>query len=284
MKLYAAMGRLFRRSYTAKLFAVAFLGTHVPLLVLLGWSLSIGLDSDASLMQVMVIALLATVAGFALTLYLLHQLLAPIRAVAEALDGYERARELPALPEDNEDEVGRLMRGVNHNLHRLDEGIRTLESVAQHDALTGLLNRRGAQARFELRAQESDAGIPFCLVLLDMDGLKEVNDRLGHAEGDRLLVTAANGLRACLSGADWISRWGGDEFVLAMQGEQEQVQARIVDCLQVLVSGQQPVRFSAGVAQWCSGDTFIDVYRRADEAMYANKARQKTRSMEGEIG
>ncbi len=283
MRLYAAMGKLFRRSYTAKLFAVAFLGTHVPLLALLGWSLAVGLDSDALLWRVLAIALSATLAGFALTLYLLHQLLAPIRAVAEALDGYDRARALPALPEDSEDDVGRLMRGVNRNLHRLDEGMRALEGIAHHDALTGVLNRRGAEARSAARSQGRDGGIPVCLVLLDMDGLKEVNDRMGHAEGDRRLVAAATGLRACLGGDDWICRWGGDEFVLAMHGEPAHVRSRLTACLQALASGDPCVRFSAGIAQWHPGDAFTDAYRRADEAMYADKARHRTPNVEVEV-
>ena len=82
MKLYAAMDRVFRRSYAVKLFAVAFVGTHIPLLALLGWSLWRGWDSDPLLVQVAILCLFATLAGTALTFYLLHGLLAPVRASA----------------------------------------------------------------------------------------------------------------------------------------------------------------------------------------------------------
>ena len=130
MKLYAAMDTVFRRSYAVKLFAVAFVGTHIPLLALLGWSLWRGWDSDPLLVQVAILCLLATLAGTALTFYLLHGLLAPVRASAAALHAFDHHAALPQLPEDGHDDAGVLMRGLNRSLRRIDDGIRQLEWTA----------------------------------------------------------------------------------------------------------------------------------------------------------
>ncbi len=88
-----------------------------------------------------------------------------------------------------------------------------LYSMATVDGLTGLYIRRYLEARlseeFE-RAQRS--GSPFCVVMLDVDNLKEVNDRFGHAAGDTLLRNVATALKESVRGMDVAARWGGDEF------------------------------------------------------------------------
>ncbi|WP_240095497.1 GGDEF domain-containing protein [Thermomonas flagellata] len=263
-----------RRSYTAKIFAVAFFGTHVPLLALLVWSLARGWGRDVLLVHVVLVALAATLVGFGFTLVLLHRLLAPLRAAVRALDAYDLRRELPNLPESGADELAALGRGLNRNLRRLDDGLRQLEHLASHDPLTGLLNRRGVEARAELAAPAGAHADPFCLVLIDLDGFKQVNDREGHQAGDRLLVATAERLRARMRPQDWICRWGGDEFLLGMQANADNTRAVLARWAAELAGEQPPIRFSAGIAERRPGEDFAALYRRADEAMYADKARR----------
>ena len=96
---------------------------------------------------------------------------------------------------------------------------RGLRRLATTDRLTGLPNR----AVFERRAAAALAraardGSGACLVVVDLDGFKMVNDTIGHAAGDRALVAAAVRLSSAVRGTDLVARWGGDEFVLLLHG------------------------------------------------------------------
>lgn len=91
------------------------------------------------------------------------------------------------------------------------------EAAADHDALTPALNRRGFIAALQrTMAYCQRYGVPAVLLYLDMDGFKNVNDRLGHAAGDAALVTVAKLFLANLRESDAVGRMGGDEFALLM--------------------------------------------------------------------
>ncbi|WP_412734379.1 diguanylate cyclase domain-containing protein [Krasilnikovia sp. MM14-A1259] len=93
---------------------------------------------------------------------------------------------------------------------------RQLTFHAEHDALTGLLNRRCFQARLERLLDSADGGV--ALLYLDLDGFKTVNDTAGHEAGDAVLVAVARRLTAAVRSSDLIARLGGDEFVVACTG------------------------------------------------------------------
>jgi diguanylate cyclase (GGDEF)-like protein/PAS domain S-box-containing protein len=159
---------------------------------------------------------------------------------------------------------------------------REMQVAASQDPLTGLLNRRGleADAPAVLRAAEQSA-IGCSLLYLDLDGLKEVNDSLGHEAGDYLLAEFAARVHACTRGPDLFARLGGDEFVLLLpetelRGAQD-VAFRIISAL------REPVRIadaatvcgvSIGIAQQpLHGTELKDLLQAADRAMYVAKAR-----------
>ena len=159
---------------------------------------------------------------------------------------------------------------------------REMQVAASQDPLTGLLNRRGleADAPAVLRAAEQTA-LGCSLLYLDLDGLKEVNDSLGHEAGDYLLAEFAARVHSCTRGPDLFARVGGDEFVLLLpetelRGAQD-VAFRIIGAL------REPVRIesaaiacgvSIGIAQQpLHGAELKDLLQAADRAMYAAKAR-----------
>ena len=109
LNLYSSLGNLpwLKKSYTAKIMVVAFLGTHVPLLTLLVWFLTSNAYSVETSVRVLLIALLATLAGTAATLYTLRYLLVPVILTSEALQNYLDTRTLPNLPTEFDDEVGK---------------------------------------------------------------------------------------------------------------------------------------------------------------------------------
>ena len=155
-----------------------------------------------------------------------------------------------------------------------------LRYLAEHDDLTGLLNRRALIAHLEHRLAEGQPG-PVALVFLNLDRLKAVNDHLGHKAGDRFIEVFARLLREAADASSVIARFGGDEFVVVpgvpMQAEDVaalagQLQKRVHK--QVVVDGETNTRtVSIGVAVGVPGrDDASDVLRRADQAVVSAKS------------
>ena len=95
------------------------------------------------------------------------------------------------------------------------EKILRLQREASTDPLTGLLNRRGFEERLLVEKARSDRyGHSFLVAYLDLDNLKEINDTLGHNEGDRALISLAKTIKKSIRSNDFAGRLGGDEFVV----------------------------------------------------------------------
>ncbi|HBK46344.1 MAG TPA: GGDEF domain-containing protein [Xanthomonadaceae bacterium] len=274
MRLYNGLSRLFPRSFSAKLLAVAFAGIHVPLLLLVLWLLSHGELQGRQLWTVILVVLGATLLGTALTLLALYRLLAPLRLAADALDVYYAEQRLPLLPEQGEDELGRLLRGINRSLRGIDDGLRDLKKQALLDPLTEALNRRGCERALSDSAHAAQVdGWPFALFVIDLDNLKPINDRFGHAAGDRILVRLVESAYGWLGAQDWIGRWGGDEFLIGVHAREEEATLKLNQWLSALErdDDEPPVYVSAGCAVWQAGLEEADLYRQADAAMYRAK-------------
>ncbi len=155
---------------------------------------------------------------------------------------------------------------------------------ATHDALTGLPNRSQLVSDLDrlLTSSESDLSVLF----VDLDGFKQVNDRLGHAAGDELLKRVASRLREVTRPGDLVVRLGGDEFVIVLNGlgvfEAEATASRIVSVLELpyVVGGDEAsISASIGVAEAGELRESEAILREADVAMYRAKAMGKGRAM-----
>lgn len=126
-------------------------------------------------------------------------------------------RALFSLINDNSGELGKFVEIVVYDISDRAKIERHFEYNAMHDALTGLLNRRGGEAKFvtQLEHAQASEGI-FIMLLLDLNYFKQVNDKYGHEAGDIVLKEIASRLRSVLRSDDIVVRWGGDEFVISM--------------------------------------------------------------------
>jgi len=154
------------------------------------------------------------------------------------------------------------------------------------DELTGLYNRRGflALADNHLKLSERTRS-PVVVVFVDLDGMKRINDELGHAEGDRALIETAELLKRCLRQSDIVGRLGGDEFVLLLttvDGNTQKVLRRRLyeqlDEVNARTDRRYKLSFSVGVV---TADPWIpltveQLLIRADSLMYQEKQRKKS--------
>lgn len=276
---YLWMSRLrWPRSYFVKVLAVCFLGTHVPL-ILTAVALFLGMRvPESSLLPVLAVLLVATLAATGLTLILVRQLLAPIRAVSDTLDSYRRLGIIQELPESGRDEAGAMMRNLNKTLHAVDDLRANLENLSFEDPLTGLGNRRWLQARASDMFNRWSADVPVTLAVIDVDRLKLLNDGFGHSFGDSALQAVSENLRGRRRADDLVARIGGDEFCVLLMGLTvesaaewlDDVRAQLAD---VMGADGVPLSFSAGVTNRRSNDeAYEEMFSRADRALYLAKS------------
>ncbi len=150
---------------------------------------------------------------------------------------------------------------------------------AHEDVLTGLDNRRGVQDHLDNQVQHAlHTGIPLTVMIVDLDHFKRVNDRHGHSAGDDVLKLAASCFRAHLREADRICRWGGDEFLVVLDGMDAPSAVSIAERLRNAFAEETRARgatMTIGIADVASVETAAvtagDLLQRADTCLYAAK-------------
>jgi diguanylate cyclase (GGDEF)-like protein/PAS domain S-box-containing protein len=152
-----------------------------------------------------------------------------------------------------------------------------LEHLATHDELTNLPNRRVFEEALQRSVAHARRGHPSSLLFIDVDGFKEVNDSLGHAEGDRALVGITSAVRKIIRGEDLLSRIGGDEFGALLMDTVLSDARRVAERLRVAVrdqvrgSGAGKITLSIGLVEVDGLAAADAVLSQADAAMYRAK-------------
>jgi len=202
---------------------------------------------------------------------------------------------LPADHSSRELRLACLLLAEIVRLRRQREASRRQERVLTHlalsDPLTGLPNRRAWDQQIAERLAADHLRGPWCVALLDVDLFREVNDRLGHLEGDAALRRAADRLTNTLRRAGYVARLGGDEFAVLLEGVNEAKAASVVDLIRIQsaedgdeATGRLPLKLSAGwavVPDQPTKSSVNEAMRKADEALRQAKREGRNRTRPG---
>jgi diguanylate cyclase (GGDEF)-like protein len=278
MRIYNNTLFLFPRSLQLRIFAVCFVGTHLPLFSFVTWEYFTGPTNWDTLL----LLLLATLAGTVIAMIGMAGLLRPIHIATASLSDLTDPATFSRLPLAGPDLVGRLFSGVNRAADAIAAIMALLSSAAQTDELTGLLNRRGVLEHPSVRICD---GRSISLAIIDIDGFKKINDQFGHPGGDVIMKKLADALRMDLPDDAVIGRWGGEEFIIILPGANEEELVRTVDQMRqslarrpIALVGGHPITFSGGVAMTFAGDLSVDAaIFRADQALYVAKSEGRNR-------
>ncbi len=175
---------------------------------------------------------------------------------------------------------------LEERVRSLEAELRRISDEASTDALTQVANRRGLEQAFAAESTRCAGGSALAVGLIDIDNFKRLNDRLGHAAGDRALKALAAAVRERLRPLDHVARFGGEEFVVLLPDTELDAAAQTLTRLQRSLSaslflheGEEVfVTFSAGVTLWRPGEALEAALARADEALYEAKQTGKNRT------
>ncbi|GAC38470.1 hypothetical protein GPSY_2859 [Paraglaciecola psychrophila 170] len=158
-----------------------------------------------------------------------------------------------------------------------------LKALANNDSLTNTFNRHGLQqyiqVAFESYRRSQNL---FCILLIDYDNFKDINDIYGHDVGDHVLLIGADLIKSGMREQDKLARWGGEEFLILLPNTDLQGALAIANKLKDAISAD-PIGHPVGVNVWVTGgvalinhnDTFETLFKRADDALYQGKQNGK---------
>ena len=154
------------------------------------------------------------------------------------------------------------------------------QNLSQIDALTQLSNRRSINEYLSQIDEKVAPNCPFCIILLDIDHFKAINDRYGHLKGDEVLIEVAQILKKNTRSQDMVGRYGGEEFIILIQTDQEDLAFKIAERCRVAIMGLEfyvenqhvPITASFGISVWQAQNGKVqDAVHQADLAMYQAK-------------
>lgn len=281
MQFYDLLNRLpLSNSFRGKVVFAVVVSVLTPVAVLEVYFIGFSPLHGEALEQAILISGLAAAAAAVFAYWALSTVLRPILFTSRQLNQYLKDRVLPDLPAHYTDEVGRLMSNVNYLTRSMQD---LTESAAQNgaiDHLTGIYNRRSAESRLrdsiELsRIRQS----PLSFAVLDLDSFKHLNDAYGHEFGDTVLRQIGDLLRVNVRRTDWVGRWGGDEFVISVQGGEVEASAMLLRICEVVRRQEfvapdgsvHKITFSCGVCEWQDAMDSQGIFHKADEALYSAK-------------
>ncbi len=155
-----------------------------------------------------------------------------------------------------------------------------LEYLSYHDSLTGTYNRIYFEE--ELKRLDTPRQLPLSMIMIDLNNLKDINDKKGHLEGDKLLKKAVSVVKKSCRKEDVLARWGGDEFTILLPGTDAEAAHQIKQRIEKLAHEQStkdfPISLAIGAATKTQTNTkATQVIKEAEDRMYADKRLKKSR-------
>ena len=173
---------------------------------------------------------------------------------------------------------------------RLRQEVTRAREEALLDTLTGLANRKGFDLAMADSLEQAREGVPGpCLLMIDLDCFKRLNDTHGHLFGDQVLANIGNILRTNVKGGDTAARFGGEEFAVVLPRTPRGGALGLAEALRALVAASRVkhvgknqawignITVSIGVADYLAGDSAMELVARADRALYTAKAEGRNR-------
>ncbi|ABF62110.1 diguanylate cyclase/phosphodiesterase (plasmid) [Ruegeria sp. TM1040] len=217
-----------------------------------------------------------------------------VRSLTQLAAAMERIRagdfDTPLSDLQRRDEVGKIARGVadfSSTLRDLSEAKTHIEHLALHDQLTDLPNRRALQDYLERSVEQArDSNARHAVLHVDLDRFKQINDLMGHAAGDQILLHAAEAMQRQIGPDDMTARVGGDEFVIVLRGHGTDSKTKAI-AKRVIEEISKPVEIegefvnvgaSIGIAYLAAGETDpARILSNADIALYIAKSEGRGR-------
>ncbi|MGP1373474.1 MAG: putative bifunctional diguanylate cyclase/phosphodiesterase [Almyronema sp.] len=201
------------KRYESKIMVVAFVGTHIPLLVLLFYLVHSSAFLLETKLHILGIALIATLGGTLATLFILHNLLMPVSLTARSLKRYWAYREIPCLPTQFEDDAGVLMANASQVVRKLDD---LLLYLANYDNLTGLPKRSLLQKHLS-QSFSKGSSQPFAqaVFLIHFNGLQTLSSIKGSQLEDSVLRAVAQRSRHFCGESGFVAQLNHNEFAIA---------------------------------------------------------------------
>ena len=233
---------------------------------------------NRNLILLSVLAIIFISLGF---IFFERTVLKPLSQITLAMKAIAQGEPHARLPRANSIEARNLIEAFAHMRRNVHERQIALRHQALHDALTGLPNRALIKDRLQqlILSSERDHKAGFCLLMIDLDRFKEINDTLGHQAGDNVLCEISNRLNNVLRKSDTIARLGGDEFAILMPdasvGQAQEIAQLIADTIEkphYYKDRELPVGASIGIAVYPDHGKDTDtLFKHADIAMYVAK-------------
>ncbi len=172
-----------------------------------------------------------------------------------------------------------MVQNIHEEATAMFTSLKKLSVAALTDPLTGVYNRGKIESSAKKAVKErGEEKTPLSMMILDIDHFKSINDKYGHAVGDKTLKQFAHIITDCIMEENVeIGRWGGEEFVGILYGKTLDEAVSMAERLRSVIEGSdmpsgEKITCSIGVAQVCENDSFEDVFERMDKALYAAKS------------
>ncbi|MEM0515805.1 diguanylate cyclase [Pseudoalteromonas sp. YIC-827] len=172
------------------------------------------------------------------------------------------------------------MQDLEQQVQQYEASLERQRLMNMQDGLTKLPNRLAFDERFDLEFKQCQLNAaPLCLVVIDVDHFKLINDTYGHSAGDKTLLVLASAMKKAIRSSDFIARYGGEEFVLVMPNVDLENVVRPLEKLRTSVKSipfkfkdkQVQITISIGATQVKANDTALSAFDRADQALYEAK-------------